>query len=158
MSDPTAPETPAEATLRVDESLVSVLASFEKRLGEFSDLITEERRSRKAWIEELIAIERAAREEEQRKEKHARRRGFGIVAVMALVASGMFLGYYRNEQVIACDRGNDIRRSTRSIVLGAIDEVGNYATVSPADIDAILTEVADRADEILPERDCHWWP
>lgn len=158
MSGPTHPETPAEATLRVDESLVSVLASFEERLGEFSDLITEERRSRKEWIEELIAIERTAREQEQVKEKHARRRGFWITAIAAVLASSMFLGYYRNEQVIACDRGNDIRRSTRSIVLGAIDEVGNYATISPEDIDAITTVVARRADETLPERDCHWWP
>lgn len=158
MSDPTAPETPAEATLRVDESLVSVLTSFEERLGEFSDLITEERASRKKWIEELIAIERAAREEEQRKEKHARRRGFWIAAVIALLAAGMFLGYYRNEQVIACDRGNNIRQATRSIVLGAIDEVGNYATISPDDIDAITAKVADRADKILPARDCHWLP
>jgi hypothetical protein len=133
MSDPTAPESPAEATLRVDESLVSVLASFEERLGEFSDLIAEERRSRKAWIEELVAIERSAREEEQRKEKHARRRGFGIVAIMALLASSMFLGYYRNE-------------------------IGNYASISPEDIDAITTVVARRADEILPQRDCRWWP
>lgn len=158
MSDPTAPETPAEATLRVDESLVSVLASFEERLGEFSSLINEERRSRRQWIEELVATETAARERDQAKEKHARRRGFAIVAATAFIALALSLVYYRNEQVIACDRANNISESTRLIVLGAIDEVGNYATISPKDIDAITAEVAQRADEILPHRDCHWWP
>lgn len=130
-----------------EDPLQAVADALQELVQQFGDLVRTERESRR---EDIATIKAEA--------KRARRRDGRIIAVVLILILATTAGYYRNEQVIACDRSNNIRAGIRDVIVATVDEVGNYVELDP-DVQAAIEErVKDRAESEIPRRDCHWWP